>query len=105
MKILRTSSGTLRYLDFAGEGRPLVMIHGLGCAGSFEYPHVASAAALRGRRVLVPDLLGYGYSDRPCDFGYTTTDHARVLCEKVAEFPEVDLYGHSMGGSIAIELA
>lgn len=32
----------LRYNDFPGKEIPVLFIHGLGCAGSFDYPQVAT---------------------------------------------------------------
>lgn len=83
------------------------MLHGLGCASSFEYPHVANAPALAGRHVILLDLFGSGYSDQPADFGYRVGDHAKAVAEFVEhlKFERMDLYGHSMGGTIAIEAA
>ena len=97
----------MRYLEFAGDGIPLLMIHGLGCASSFEYPHVALAPALRGRRLILLDLLGFGYSDRPDDFSYRIRDHAFAVRSfiEAQKLERIDIYGHSMGGSIAIETA
>lgn len=97
----------LRYTEFKGGGPPLLMLHGLGCASSFEYPHVAQAAALRKHHTLLIDLLGFGFSDRPDDFGYRVSDHAAAIAELVRkrQFETVNLYGHSMGGTIAIEVA
>jgi pimeloyl-ACP methyl ester carboxylesterase len=111
VRALPLSDGSLlRFHDLAGHGPALLFVHGLGCAGSCDYPAVARAPALAGRRVLLVDLLGFGLSDHPSDFGYAVADHARVLAELLdALAPElggpVDLYGHSLGGSIAIELA
>lgn len=100
-------NATLRYFEFEGSGRPLIMIHGLGCASSFEYPQVAKAPALANRHTILLDLFGSGYSDRPKDFGYYVSDHAQAVADFVEalSFESVDLYGHSMGGTIAIETA
>jgi pimeloyl-ACP methyl ester carboxylesterase len=109
MKSFRLGPGSadLRYHDVPGDGTPLLFIHGLGCASSCDYPRVAADAALAGRRMLLVDLLGFGFSDRPADFGYTIDDHARSVGELVRglDFEAVDLFGHSMGGSIAIVAA
>jgi len=100
-------ASVLRFHDLPGRGRPLVFVHGLGCAGSCDYPRVAADPALRDRRMLLVDLLGAGFSDRPAVFGYSVEDHARVLAELVdgLGLGPVDLYGHSMGGAVAIALA
>lgn len=101
------AGGSLRYHDLAGDGPALIMIHGLGCASSCDYPTVAADPALRGRRMLLIDLLGSGFSDRPEVFGYTIDDHARSVVALVdaLALPQVDLFGHSMGGAVAIAAA
>lgn len=101
------AGATLRWLDLPGEGLPLVFIHGLGCASSYDYPRVASAPALNGRRKILFDLPGFGYSDKPHDFSYNIHSQAQAV-EQVLDHLRLQrfaLYGHSMGGSIAIEAA
>ncbi|KOC90601.1 alpha/beta fold hydrolase [Winslowiella iniecta] len=100
-------SGEVRYHDLPGELAPIVFIHGLGCAASYEYPRVAADPALRDRRMILVDLPGSGFSDKPTSFSYTTSDQARVIAELLNHLalPAFTLYGHSMGGSIAIEVA
>lgn len=95
------------YHDLPGETPPLVFLHGLGCASSFEYPAVMSDPALRGRRALLIDLLGAGYSERPLEFSYTVEDHAAYLYEMLVQLDLADiiLFGHSLGGAVAICLA
>ena len=61
----------IRYHDVPGSGSPLLFIHGLGCASSFDYPRIASDAALLGRRMLLVDLLGL---EQP-----SVSKHLRVL--------------------------
>ncbi|WP_431823966.1 alpha/beta fold hydrolase [Burkholderia sp. F1] len=86
---------------------PTLFIHGLGCASSCDYPGVAAAPALSGRRMLLVDLLGSGFSDRPTDFSYTVEDHAKTIAALAdhLSFPELNLFGHSMGGAVAIVAA
>lgn len=101
------AGATLRWLDLPGEGLPLVFIHGLGCASSYDYPRVASDPALNGRRKILIDLPGFGYSDKPHDFSYNMHKQAQAV-EQVLNHLRLQrfaLYGHSMGGSIAIEAA
>lgn len=108
MRAFTLADGSVvRYHDLPGPGRPLVFVHGLGCASSCDYPRVAAAPALADRRRLLIDLLGAGFSDRPEAFGYGVADHARVLAELIDGLgvAPVDVYGHSMGGSAAIVLA
>ena len=104
---LESDQATLRYHDLPGKGTPLVFIHGLGSASSCEFPRVACDPALAGRRMLLIDLLGSGFSDRPVQFGYTVGDHARTVAALIdhLELDALDLFGHSMGGAVAITLA
>jgi pimeloyl-ACP methyl ester carboxylesterase len=101
------ANAILRYHDIPGKGNPILFIHGMGCASSCDYPQVVSMPPLRGKRAVLIDLLGSGFSDKPKTFGYSVSDHARVMGEFIAEsgFKKVHLFGHSMGGSIAIEIA
>lgn len=104
---LETEQANLRYHDLPGSGSPLIFIHGLGCASSCDYPTVAADPALAGRRMLLVDLLGSGFSDRPADFGYTIDLHARTIVQLIGrlDLGSVDLFGHSMGGAVAIMAA
>jgi pimeloyl-ACP methyl ester carboxylesterase len=104
---LEADQATIRYHDLPGGGTPLLFIHGLGSASSLEYPRVAADAALSGRRMLLIDLLGSGFSDRPVEFGYAVADHARTVAALVDHLAldAFDLFGHSMGGAVAITAA
>lgn len=66
----------IRYLDFPGDDIPILFLHGLGCSGSFDYPQVAVQNTIINHRRILVDLLGAGYSDKPCDFDYQVSSHA-----------------------------
>ena len=101
------AGGNVRWLDLPGRGEPIIFIHGLGCASTYDYPRVAADPALAGRRTSLVDLPGYGYSDKPPSFGYRIGDQAGVIVELLdcLGLTRCYLYGHSMGGSVAIEAA
>lgn len=101
------AGATVRWLDLPGRGVPVVFIHGLGCASSYDYPRVVTDPAFHGRRALLIDLPGYGYSDKPAQYSYSTSQQALVVVELLEhlQLSRCYLYGHSMGGSIAIEVA
>ncbi|MBV8047492.1 MAG: alpha/beta hydrolase [Paludibacterium sp.] len=104
---LQQPRAALRYHDLPGDKTPLLLLHGLGCAGSSDFPRVTADPALAGRRFLIPDLLGHGFSDKPEDFDYTPASQAGTLVALLdaLDLPQIDLFGHSMGGAVAIELA
>lgn len=105
--ILKNEGYAVRYHELPGTEPKLVVLHGLGCASSFEYPAVLAEPALRGRGALLIDLLGAGYSDKPPEFGYTVEEHAAYLNEMLRSLDQrnIVLFGHSLGGAVAICLA
>lgn len=97
----------LRYHDLPGREPACVYLHGLATAASSDFPALAAQPALTGRRSLLVDLLGFGFSDRPEAFDYTLTEHARTITVLLDHLglTECVVIGHSLGGSIAIVLA
>lgn len=105
--VLKDSKNLIRYHDFPGEGMPILFIHGLGCAGSFDFPEVAAQKEISTNRRILVDLLGSGFSDKPEDFSYTIENHAKYLYNLVCHLAldNFILFGHSLGGAVALSLA
>src|SRR5690349_17496830 len=97
----------LRYVEIPGNDPPLLWLHGWQCSSTGELMAAAIQAPLRGRRSLLIDFLGHGYSDKPDDFGYRMEDHARTIVAVIDALGvgECGLVGHSMGGGVAILVA
>jgi pimeloyl-ACP methyl ester carboxylesterase len=97
----------LRYHHFPGKEPTVVCLAGLGLAASACYPRVISEPGLATRRTIIVDWLGCGYSDRPDQFSYSLEDHATTIAILLDHLgvKESAVVGHSMGGSVAIELA
>ena len=102
----KTAQASVAYADMPGEAGVILFIHGLGCSGLHDYSEVATQPALAAYRRLLVDLPGYGFSDKPAAFSYSVEDLAKVLAELVEalEIPRLAIFGHSMGGAIAISL-
>lgn len=100
----RVTGGELAYLD-VGEGRPVVLVHGFPTS-SFLWRRLVGVLASR-FRVIAPDLLGYGDSDKPDDTPLDLRAQAAYLRELIEalglESPAV--VGHGFGGGIAQLLA
>jgi pimeloyl-ACP methyl ester carboxylesterase len=97
----------LRHIEIPGDDPPLLWLHGWQCSSTGELLPAAIQAPLRGRRSLLIDFLGHGYSDKPSDFGYGLEDHARTIVALIDSLGlrECGLVGHSMGGAVAILVA
>lgn len=97
----------LRYIEIPGEDPPLLWLHGWQCSSTGELMPAAVQAPLRGRRSLLIDFLGHGYSDKPLDFGHTYEDQARTIVALIDALGLTDcgLVGHSMGGAVAVYVA
>ena len=100
------SSSPLAFGYVPGTAPLIAYLHGLGCAGSRDWPPVANSAALRGRASLWIDLLGFGRSARPPGFSYDLLDQARLVTSMLGASPDpVAIVGHSMGGALAVLVA
>jgi len=86
-----------------GAGRPLLILHGAGGAGTW-LPYMADLAARHD--VIVPEHPGFGASDTP-DWLDNVPDVANFYLDVLdqLDLTGVDLVGFSLGGWIAAELA
>ncbi len=85
-----------------GEGFPVILVHGVG-QSLYTWRNNIDALAKR-FRVLAPDLLGYGYSDKP-DIGYTISDHANMVLALMdaLETEKAHIIGFGSGGTFALD--
>lgn len=89
------------YLE-GGQGQTLLLIHGFG-ADKDNFTRVAASLTPR-YRVIVPDLLGFGESDKPADVSYTIEnqlERLRGFAQALGLSGPVHLGGSSMGGNLA----
>ncbi|QRN97182.1 alpha/beta hydrolase [Archangium violaceum] len=96
-----------RFISYVDEGRgaPLVLLHGIPTWG-FLWSGLLSALSMT-HRVLIPDLLGYGYSDRRDDFDRSIARQAEALDAWMDRLGVMDatVVGHDIGGGVAQHLA
>ena len=100
------SGHRLCYLD-AGPigGEPIVLLHGLMSDSSTWDPAIGPLAE-HGLRVIAPDLIGHGKSDKPrvrygLDFFATSVSELLTALG----IPRATVAGHSLGGAIAVYFA
>lgn len=88
----------------AGQGPPVLAVHGLGgTKGSF----LPTLAALAGRfRVIAMDLPGFGDSDKPVGAPYDPSFFARAVVDLLdaLELERAHIVGNSLGGRVALEV-
>jgi haloalkane dehalogenase len=95
----------LHYLD-EGTGDPVLCLHGEP-TWSFIYRKMIPTLA-RSARVLAPDYLGFGRSDKPTDVGWYTFDrHCASIVRLVEELDlgRLTVVGQDWGGPIGLRLA
>ena len=91
-----------------GDGRPLVLMHGVTVSGAMWQRHgQAATIAARGYRVIMPDLRGHGRSAKPRDpaaypLDVLATD-GLALVEQLG-LDDYDLGGYSLGARIAVRM-
>jgi len=95
------------YLE-AGKGDPVVLIHGSG-PGVTSYANwrLVLPALAENFRVLAPDMVGFGFSERPANIEYgvqTWADQVVGLMDTL-ELPTAHVVGNSFGGAIALRIA
>jgi pimeloyl-ACP methyl ester carboxylesterase len=94
-----------RFYYAAGGVGPAVLLLQGGGATHDEWSRLLPLVA-RGRRVIAPDLPGFGQTGRPRE-GYVRTTLARAIVELMKALGEERLavVGHGLGGFLAVELA
>jgi 2-hydroxymuconate-semialdehyde hydrolase len=104
LKRARVSGGELAYADLGG-GPAVLLLHGFPTS-SFLWRREAWLLAQR-MRVIVPDLLGYGESEKPEGGDLSEAAQAGYLRELLGELGIQDLavVGHELGGAVAQMLA
>ncbi|MDQ6846122.1 MAG: alpha/beta fold hydrolase [Candidatus Dormibacteraeota bacterium] len=93
----------LAYLE-AGQGPPLLLIHGIAeAAWAWE---VIIPALARRHRVIAPDLLGHGRSAKPRG-DYSLGNQATLMRDLMIslDIEHATLVGHSLGGGITMQFA
>ena len=93
----------------AGTGDPVVLLHGSGpgVSARANWDRTLTAVADMGYRAIAPDFVGFGASDRPEGYVYSSENWADSIADLIDALGlgPVHLVGNSMGGRIALTLA
>ncbi|HYW92334.1 MAG TPA: alpha/beta fold hydrolase [Gammaproteobacteria bacterium] len=88
----------------AGEGRAVLCLHGFPTA-SWDWHRVWEPLA-SDFRLIAPDLLGFGFSDKPVAHDYSVLEHADIVEGLLAArgIDRVELLAHGLGDTVGQEL-
>jgi pimeloyl-ACP methyl ester carboxylesterase len=100
---------TMGDVNAAAGHPPLLLLHGFAISGHTTFLPWAQQKLAPHRALILPDMLGYGYSERMTTPGehYTVKSHARDLALLLDELGvrQADVVGHSWGGVIVAQFA
>ena len=103
-KVAEIGERFVSYVD-EGAGEPVILIHGIPTWGYLWHRLVPVLAEQN--RVLAPDLIGFGYSDKSDDFDRSIAPQAEMidaLMEKMG-IEQANIVAHDIGGGVALRLA
>ncbi len=91
-----------------GQGDPIFLIHGSG-PGVTAYANwrLTMPVLAENFRVIAPDMVGFGFTERPANVSYTMdmwVSHALSLMDEL-KIEKAHLVGNSFGGGLALALA
>ncbi len=101
-KFIEIDGNKIRYLESGNSKKTLVLVHGLG-ASAERWDQVIPLFE-DDYRVIVPDLIGFGYSDKPL-VDYTSEFFSEFLKNffTASDIKRPNLIGSSLGGQISAE--
>jgi pimeloyl-ACP methyl ester carboxylesterase len=94
----------LHYID-EGEGETILFVHGTP-SWSFDFRHVIKQLQ-SGYRCVAIDHIGFGLSDKPEPYDYSTQNHSQTLEKFILEkaLNDITLVVHDFGGPIGLHFA
>jgi pimeloyl-ACP methyl ester carboxylesterase len=103
---LPVGPGALHAMRYGHGGPAVLLLHGFTTSAPL-WVRVAPILLSRGCQVIVPDLLGFGESDRPIGGPYTVSSQARYLDRALAllRVSQVVAVGQDLGCVVLMRLA
>jgi haloalkane dehalogenase len=97
----------IHYVDAGpADAPPVLLMHGEP-SWSYLYRHIIAALVERGHRVIAPDLIGFGRSDKPAaQADYSYERHVKWMSDWLAAqgLGEITLFCQDWGGLIGLRL-
>ncbi|MGL1889600.1 MAG: alpha/beta fold hydrolase [Reichenbachiella sp.] len=105
--VLLEDGFNMSYREIGNASDPVILLLHGEPSYSLIYRNIAPTLAKKGYRVIAPDLIGFGNSDKPTDAAaYTYSNHTKWLQEFIKKTGSTDirLYAHDWGGMIALRI-
>ncbi|RZJ73264.1 alpha/beta hydrolase [Flavobacterium sp.] len=99
----------MAYMDVVSakpNGKTVLLLHGKNFAG-YYWEQTAKDLSKAGFRVVIPDQIGFGKSDKPIDIQYSfqlLALNTKAILDEL-KIDKVVVLGHSMGGMLATRFA
>jgi len=104
LRYFKVNGHRLHYID-EGQGESILFVHGTP-SWSFDFRNVVKK--LRGNyRCIAIDHIGFGLSDKPEHYDYSTRNHSKTLESLVLreDLRDLTLVVHDFGGPIGLDFA
>ena len=103
-KFVKIGANKIRYLEEGGSGGNVLLVHGLG-ASAERWARVIPLLSKK-YHVIAPDLLGFGYSDKPST-DYTAEFFSKFIFDflETLGINKTGMIGSSLGGQIIAKCA
>lgn len=105
LKSFETDNGTMKYYD-RGDGQPILLVHGVP-TNSWMYRNLSQELVDNGYRVIAPDLMGFGASDRMSDYADYDFENQAELLINLMDSLGIDSWEqvtHDMGGVVTLHM-
>jgi len=106
-KSIKTGMYNTNYHD-VGQGSPVIMLHGSG-PGVSAWANWNKVFPILSKkyRILAPDMVGFGFTDRPEDieYGMNAWVEQTINFMDALKIEQADLVGNSFGGALALAMA
>lgn len=103
-KTIELHKQTISYVDTEQGEEALLILHEFG-SSSYDYHRIIDSLK-KNYRVIIPDLIGFGYSSKPKHYFYTAKDQASLLTVFLKELgvTNLSIMGQGFGVSVLNEM-
>ncbi len=101
---IELNAAKMHYID-EGEGEVIFLVHGTP-SWSFDFRHLIKALR-KNYRCIAIDHIGFGLSEKPKNYDYSTRKHSESLNAfiEAKQLQNINLIVHDFGGPIALNIA